>query len=166
MVENSERKLMFIHGLEGSSQGFKARLLRRLFPGITTPDFPGTLAERMARLELLLDNGQGWTLVGSSFGGLMAAIYVARRPERVGRLVLLAPALIWPDYAAEPPPPVAVPGVIYHGARDQIIPLEPVRTLAAQTLPRLDFRVVDDDHSLHKTVQTLDWRAVLDIATE
>jgi len=36
-------RLIFIHGLEGSSQGVKATLLRGLFPGILTPDFRGSL---------------------------------------------------------------------------------------------------------------------------
>ena len=36
-------RLIFIHGLEGTSQGVKATLLRGLFPGLLAPDFPGSL---------------------------------------------------------------------------------------------------------------------------
>ena len=46
--------LIFLHGLEGTSQGAKATLLRGLFPGMLTPDFSGSLEERMATLKPIL----------------------------------------------------------------------------------------------------------------
>ncbi len=69
------KKLILIHGLEGSSQGDKAVLLRSIFPEMVTPDFRGTVAERMELLESLLGQQTGWTIVGSSLGGLMAALF-------------------------------------------------------------------------------------------
>ena len=63
------QRTIFLHGLEGSSQGIKATLLRQLFPGILTPDFSGSLQERMARLSTILGEQRGWTIIGSSFGG-------------------------------------------------------------------------------------------------
>jgi len=155
------QKLIFLHGLDSSSQGVKARLLRGLFPGILTPDFSGSLEGRMAQLAGIVGNTQGWVVVGSSFGGLMAALYACRHPEQVSKLVLLAPALIWPDFAASPPAPVSMPVVIYHGRRDELIPLAAVRELARQVFTNLDFHAVDDDHGLYQTVHLIDWQAIL-----
>ncbi len=153
--------LIYLHGLNGSSQGVKSTLLRRLFPGLRTPDFSGSLDERMASLNPVLSARTGWTIVGSSFGGLMGALYACRQPSRVRKLVLLAPALIWPDFAVSPPAPVGVPTVIYHGTRDELVPIEAVRELARRTFLNLEFHEVDDDHGLYETVHRLDWAAVL-----
>jgi len=153
--------LIFLHGLEGSSQGVKATLLRGLFPAILTPDFRGDLNERMEKLNAILNEQTGWTIIGSSFGGLMAAIYACHQPGQVSQLILLAPALIWPDFALQPPEPVDVPVTIYHGSQDTIVPLEATRRLAEQVFTRLDFHAVEDDHGLYKTVHALDWNSLL-----
>ncbi|MGD9092304.1 MAG: alpha/beta fold hydrolase [Anaerolineales bacterium] len=155
-------RLIFVHGLEGSSQGVKAQLLRELFPGICIPDFSGSLEERVVELATTLEGNLGWTIIGSSFGGLMGAIYTCRNPDHVKQLVLLAPALIWPDFANSPPEPISVPVVVYHGMGDEVIPLEPVRALAEMVFLNLDFRVVDDDHGLFKTVHAIDWITLLE----
>jgi pimeloyl-ACP methyl ester carboxylesterase len=144
-------KLIFIHGLEGTSQGDKATLLRGIFPGILTPDFRGSLEERMTQLDAIIGDSGGWTIIGSSFGGLMAAYFACQHPQQVEKLVLLAPALIWPDFAASPPSPIDVPAVVYHGSLDPIIPLEAVRSLATQVFRNLEFHAVEDDHGLYKT---------------
>lgn len=154
-------RLIFIHGLEGTSQGEKARLLRGIFPEILTPDFTGQLEMRMESLHNILGDERGWRMIGSSFGGLMAAIFACERPEQVEQLILLAPALLWPDFAASPPAPVDVPAIIYHGTQDRIIPLQPTRELAGKIFRNLDFRTVDDDHGLYKTVHTIDWKALI-----
>jgi pimeloyl-ACP methyl ester carboxylesterase len=162
IVNNS--KLIYLHGLEGTSQGVKAVLLRGIFPGILTPDMRGTLEERMESLHAILGEQPGWTIIGSSFGGLMAAIFACQHPRQVDRLVLLAPALIWPDFASAPPEAVDVPTLIFHGSRDVIIPLAMVRPLAERVFRVLDFRVVDDDHGLYKTMHEIDWPALIGIS--
>jgi pimeloyl-ACP methyl ester carboxylesterase len=153
--------LVFIHGLEGTSQGTKATLLRSLFPDMLTPDFRGTLEERMAELYPVLGDQDVWTLVGSSFGGLMAALFACERPAQVRKLVLMAPALILPQFAASPPAAVDIPTVVYHGRQDQIVPLEPTRKLAQQVFRNLTFNEVDDEHGLYKTVFEIDWPMML-----
>ena len=154
-------RLIFIHGLEGSSQGVKATLLRELFPGLLTPDFRGALDERMAALHKILTRQNGWTIVGSSFGGLMGALFTCQHPKHVRKLVLLAPALIWPDFANSPPAPVSTPTVVYHGERDEIIPLEAARKLAERVFINLSFYAVNDNHGLYKTVHEIDWEKLL-----
>jgi len=153
----NDRQTIYLHGLMSSSQGFKATLLRRVLPDILTPDFEGTLDERMVRLRSILGARLGWTIVGSSCGGLMGALFTCRHPDQVSRLVLLAPALVWPDFAQTPPAPVSVPTVVYHGQADTVVPLEAVRPLAERVFTNLVFHAVDDDHGLHATVQSIDW---------
>ena len=60
---------VFIHGLESSSQGTKGSFFTRRYAGMIVEDFPGTLGERMAKLERLLENMSDLILVGSSYGG-------------------------------------------------------------------------------------------------
>jgi pimeloyl-ACP methyl ester carboxylesterase len=159
MIEPSH--LIFLHGLEGSSQGDKATLLRGLFPGLLIPDFRGSLEARMQDLQEILSAESGWRIIGSSFGGLMGALFTCQHPDQVRKLVLMAPALIWPDFASSPPEPVDVPTIIYHGSRDNIVPLAPVRQLAERVFRNLAYHVVDDDHGLHNTAQEIDWKAIL-----
>jgi pimeloyl-ACP methyl ester carboxylesterase len=154
-------KIIFIHGLEGSSQGDKATLLRSLFPGMLTPDFRGPLDERMQALLAILGKRRGWTLIGSSLGGLMAALFTCQHPGQVRKLILLAPALILPEFSAAPPAPVNVPTVIYHGTRDSVVPLDPTRRLAEQVFRKLVFHVVDDEHRLFETMQEVEWKKVI-----
>ncbi|MFH1908213.1 MAG: alpha/beta fold hydrolase [Chloroflexota bacterium] len=155
-------RLIFLHGLESSSQGEKAVLLHSLFPGISTPDFTGSLAERMAQLYPILGDKTGWTIIGSSFGGLMGALFTCQHPQQVRKLILLAPALSLPEFAEHLPPPVDVPTIIIHGTQDEVVPLVPVRALAEKVFRNLDYHIVDDDHRLHKTVHEIDWRLLLE----
>lgn len=152
---------IFIHGLEGSSQGFKAQFLRARFPHIHTPDFQGPLETRMEQLTSYLGSTTGWVIVGSSFGGLMATLFAHQHPHQVRKLILLAPALTRPFFTDNPPDPFDTPTVIYHGQADTVVPLEPVRRIAEQVFRTMTFHSVNEDHSLHQTVQSLDWEALL-----
>lgn len=158
---NPNTRLIFIHGLEGTSRGEKATLLRGLFPGMLTPDFRGVLDERMAQLNAILSDKTSWVLIGSSLGGLMAAMFACQHPEQIERLVLLAPALIWPDFASSPPAPISVPTTIYHGTKDTLVPILAVQTLAEKIFLNLTFRPVDDDHGLYQTIHAIDWLSLL-----
>ncbi|PIZ26267.1 MAG: alpha/beta hydrolase, partial [Chloroflexi bacterium CG_4_10_14_0_8_um_filter_57_5] len=48
------------------------------------------------QLEAILGAQTGWTIIGSSLGGLMAALFATQAPGQVRKLALLAPALILP----------------------------------------------------------------------
>jgi pimeloyl-ACP methyl ester carboxylesterase len=89
---------VFIHGLESSSQGTKGVFFRERHPDMIIEDFGGPLEERMAKLNRLLAGRDNLILVGSSFGGLMAAIYACEHERQVRKVVLLAPALHLPDF--------------------------------------------------------------------
>lgn len=159
-----QERSIFIHGLGGSSQGVKASLLRGIYPRMAIPDFPGSLAERMLRLEQIIADQEGWTLIGSSLGGLMAAIFTSQRPGQVRKQILLAPALIWPEFKDNLPEAVDTPTVVYHGQRDDLIPLADVHAICQKVFTDLEFHTVDDDHGLYQTVHQLDWHELLQSA--
>lgn len=86
--------LVFIHGLESTAQGTKAQYFRKLFPQMMIEDYTGDFQKRMQKLNSLLGGLDNLILVGSSFGGLMAAWFALENEPRVKKLILLAPALI------------------------------------------------------------------------
>jgi pimeloyl-ACP methyl ester carboxylesterase len=154
--------ILFIHGSDSSSQTYKAAILRDIFPGMLTPDFTGGLPERMVQLEAVLGTETGWTLVGSSLGGLMAALFAMQHPGQMRKLVLLAPALTLPGFTMSLASQITIPTVIIQGTQDNFIPLEPTRKLAEKVFTTLSYIVVDDDHRLHKTARELDWKKLLE----
>jgi pimeloyl-ACP methyl ester carboxylesterase len=157
--------LIFIHGQDSSSQTYKATLLRAAYPDAIVPDFAGLLDQRMDQLAPILADGDDWVIVGSSMGGLMGALWACAHPAQVRRLILLAPAIHLPEFAAQLPPPIAVPVTVYHGLRDTVVPLMLVRVVAERVFRNLAFHVVDDDHRLHATAEALDWRALVEGAS-
>ena len=157
------RRLIYLHGLESDSNSGKARQFREWFPGMLTPDFKGSFEERMAQLNPILDGKDNWTLIGSSFGGLMGTVYTCNHPTQVRKLILLAPALLRPQFASHLDlQPVSVPTIIIHGKLDDVVPLEPVREIAQKLFTNLTYHIVEDDHRLHKTTQEMDWEKILE----
>jgi pimeloyl-ACP methyl ester carboxylesterase len=156
-------RIVFIHGSSGDkSQTYKAKLLRGLFPGMVTPDFDGPLSTRMTQLRTILGKETGWTLIGSSLGGLMAALFAYKSPRQVQKLILLAPAVSLMAFAKIPPATIDVPTVIVQGTQDELIRLPEGRELAEKVFTHLTYLVVEDDHRLHKTAEKLDWKTLLE----
>lgn len=154
---------IFLHGLDSSSKGKKAQYFRLNFTGMLTPDFTGDLARRLARLrEILQDSGE-LIMVGSSFGGLMAAIYALEWPDRVNNLILLAPALNFPGFSAWQGRTSQAPASLFIGRHDTVTPPGPVVAAAKAAFPTLTVSLLDDDHLLSRSFQQLDWPALLHI---
>jgi pimeloyl-ACP methyl ester carboxylesterase len=158
---NQEILRIFIHGLESTNQGTKSVFFRERFPDMITPNFPGSLEERMIKLESILDGKEAVRMVGSSFGGLMAAIYAMENSPRIARLILLAPAINLMEPELFPQTEIMVPTWIYHGKEDEVIPLAAVEKVANRVFRNLTLHAVDDDHYLHRTFKTLDWDMLL-----
>jgi len=152
---------LFIHGLESNNQGTKAVYFRKNFPGMLTPNFPGPLQERMAKLQAILTGQSDILLVGSSFGGLMASIFTMDHEARVRRLILLAPAINLMEFTPYRERKLSMPVTLYHGRQDEVISIEEVRKVARQVFSNLTFHAVDDDHYLHKTFETIEWGTLL-----
>lgn len=160
MIDHS--KVIYLHGLESTSQSGKARQFAQKFPGMLTPDFSGSFEERMEQLHPILGDKKEWTIIGSSFGGLMGAVFTCEHPTQVRKLILLAPALLRDQFASYLNlQPVSVPTVIIHGTKDDVVPLKPVRDLAEKLFTNLQYIVVDDGHRLHQAFEELNWEEIL-----
>jgi len=153
---------IFIHGLDSSNQGTKARFFREKYPDMIIPNFEGPLQKRLEKLEEVLSGQSAITLIGSSFGGLMATIFALDHPDRVKNLILLAPAL--PMLEALPDKRekiVSIPAWLYHGASDTLLPPDTVIPVARRIFTDLHLHVVEDDHMLHKIFRDIPWDQLL-----
>ncbi len=152
---------MFIHGLESTSRGTKGSFFRERYPDMILDDFEGPFPQRMEKLEAILAGRNDLVLVGSSYGGLMAAVCACLHEERVKKLILLAPALHLEPYTPYLTKKLKMPIIIVHGIRDDVVPMAAVREIAGRLFANHEFHCVDDDHSLHGTFAGLDWDALL-----
>jgi pimeloyl-ACP methyl ester carboxylesterase len=151
----------FIHGLESSSRGTKGAFFRERYPDMIIEDFSGSFSERIKKLESLLAEKNDLILVGSSYGGLMAAVHACLHEERVKKLILLAPALHLEPYLPYRNKKLYIPIVLFHGLQDDVVPLSAVRAIAEQSFVNHKFNAVADDHSLHATFAALEWDTLL-----
>lgn len=151
---------IFLHGLESSSQGTKGVFFRKKYPDMLTPDFKGSLEERLDLLDQILASESGIRIVGSSFGGLMGTIFAMKYEPRMDRLILLAPAIHLLSSIPHPRE-LSIPVIIYHGTNDQVIPLAEVQNEANRFFRNLLFHRVEDDHFLHETFKSIDWDEIL-----
>jgi pimeloyl-ACP methyl ester carboxylesterase len=151
--------IVFAHGLEGSPQGRKSTYMRGLGLPFSCLDLRGQpLLARLARVEEQTRPG-GILLVGSSYGGLVAALLAQRHPERFVGLVLCAPAL----GLREPPnlepdalmAPVGVPTMIIHGLQDSVTPIEHSRAYRDRSRTNVTLHEVCDDHPLRGSLDLL-----------
>lgn len=158
--QRGQEATLFLHGLDSSGQGTKGQFFAQHFPHILRPDFIGSLEDRMAGLEQICAGINRFTLIGSSFGGLMASLFAARHPDRVTRLILLAPALNYGDY--QPPrQALTIPTSLVIGKDDTVTPPDLVLPLARASFANLDIAVADDDHLLHIAFPALPWHRLL-----
>ncbi len=99
--------LAYLHGLGSGPRSYKGTHLRRrlapiplLLPDLNRPSLEAlSPTAGLAHMETVLP--ERVSLVGSSYGGWLAALFAARHPDRVERLVLLCPgfhlASRWPE---------------------------------------------------------------------
>ena len=151
---------IFLHGLDSSGSGTKGRFFSVRYPDMVRPDFHGTLQERLRQLYGLVEKATDLVVVGSSFGGLMAACLAIDQPEKTRRLVLLAPALNFTEYRV-PKQPIETETVLIIGSGDEVTPPDIVVPAAQASFSHLTVNIVTDDHLLHNTYQNLDWDCLL-----
>ncbi len=159
MIDNSQ--IIYLHGLESTSQSGKARQFAQKFPGMLTPDFTGPFDARMQQLYTILGDKEDWTIIGSSYGGLMGSVFTCKHPVQVRKLILLAPALMLPEFTSEHFAPIDIPTVLVHGTQDDVVPPGPVRKIAQNVFTDLQYIAVDDGHRLHKAFEDLNWEEIL-----
>ena len=152
--------LLFSHGLEGSPEGRKPSFLRGLGYSVIAPDGrKADLAKRVALLEQAhRETDLKLLLIGSSYGGLAAAIVAQRFPHRFCGLVLCAPALEWVEPPVQPNMPICIPPslptIVIHGRKDRVIPLEHSHRLH-ERCPHVQLWEQDDDHRLADSMHAL-----------
>lgn len=158
------KNIIFIHGYESSGQGFKGQFLKKIFPEILTPDFEGPLMKRMQKLKKILKNKDNWVIIGSSFGGLMGTLFTSEYPEKVEKLVLLAPYIISNDIDPQnfKKIPKNLPVVAFHGIHDKIVNLSKARSRAEKIFLNLSYNVVEDDHMLRNTMIKINWNELME----
>ena len=145
-------RVQFIHGLEGSPKGSKARLFAERFTAVTPAMDTGDFEACVALQAETVTSFRPDVLVGSSFGGAVAVALLQRGGWR-GPTLLLAQAALRRGLPAQLPEGVRV--WIVHGRRDDLIDIEDSRTLARAGTPDLVRLIeVDDDHPLRATVQS------------
>ena len=159
--KQEESAMVFIHGLESSGQGAKGAFFRTRYPSMIIEDFTGPFGSRMAKLETLLAGKDNLTLIGSSYGGLMAAVFACQNHSKIARLILLAPALNHMPKEICRDLQLDFPVAIYHGDRDEVVPPGPVHDLARKIFSNLAYHLVQDDHSLHETFFMTPWDDLL-----
>lgn len=107
-------KVIYLHGFASGPGSRKARFFRARLeesgvqvdvPDLAEGDFENlTITGQMAVLDRLV-RGESVRLIGSSMGGYLAALYAAKNPVGVDRLLLLAPAFgladRWPGIIGE-----------------------------------------------------------------
>jgi len=160
-MTTDNQSIYFLHGLESTGNGTKGKFFANHFPDILRPDFAGSLSVRLRQLETLCSEAKNITLIGSSFGGLMASCFAESNRERVSRLILMAPALNFENYTP-PIRPIEIPTLLVIGEHDDITPIDPVADLAQATYSNLTIWMSDDDHMLHNSFTLLDWTKLLD----
>ena len=153
-------KTYFLHGLDSSSKGTKGQWFTKHFPEMCIPDFEGDLATRLSTLETLCAGCNDLILVGSSFGGLLATCFAIRYSGRCHSLVLLAPALNFPEFVP-PQEMISTPASLIIGNQDTLTPPGSVLPLARRSFSRLQIFRYEDDHMLHDCFEKLDWKQLL-----
>ncbi|TXT55619.1 MAG: Alpha/beta hydrolase family protein [Promethearchaeota archaeon] len=156
--------------MESSGHGFKGNLFRERIPGILTPDFReyapdisyhDLLHDRMEEMIEILSKENIWKIIGSSFGGLMASLYTLQNPQKVKKLILLAPLLSVPELTPAKYDKISIPVIIFHGKNDKIIPIKKTKKRAQLLFKNLTYNLVDDDHMLHPTTESINWSEIL-----
>ena len=145
-------RVQFIHGLEGSPQGSKARFLAEHFEGIYPrdghPRLPGLAAStrRHARSprprsapSSARRSAVPWPLSCSlATRGAVQTLLLAQAALKLGRTRVL---------------PAGVPVILVHGVRDDVVPFDDSRALAATGSAELVKLIeVDDDRRLQTLV--------------
>jgi pimeloyl-ACP methyl ester carboxylesterase len=106
--------VIYLHGFASSRHSGKASYLgerlqergvRYLAPDLNFPDFSTLTVTRMVEQTgaLIEKAKEPVTLIGSSLGAFVAVVAAMKWPHRVGRLVLMAPALDFGDEGLKGP---------------------------------------------------------------
>lgn len=148
----------FSHGQESGPWGTKIRAMaatvRALGCRVESVDYQG-IADPTERVEKLIAACRGaggpLILVGSSMGGHVAT--AAADAVGAAGLFVLAPAFFMPELEHLTPQAPAIPIVIVHGWRDDVVPVENSIRFARSC--RATLHVLDGDHRLTDNIDEI-----------
>ena len=154
------KNLYYIHGMDSSPQGFRSVYLKERHPFIRIPALPNDVEERHRILTREIE-GPAY-VIGNSLGGLSTLRFVEEFPQRVARMVLLAPAVGFFDPQFNTPEildavnrlviPAQIPTAVIAAINDEVIPIQAVESLVLRSpeCHRIRFFKLPDSHLLHE----------------
>ena len=151
--------LVWAHGLWGSPNGSKVTAIRESGIEVISPDF--NEMELIDRVELLKETIEigNVVLAGSSWGGLACAMTAIQIPEKLKGLLLLAPALHYPESPNDEPEkliaPDSVPVTIIHSTTDDIVPISASKNYIERSGNNVQLIEVEDNHVLENSIELI-----------
>ena len=151
--------LVWAHGLWGSPNGSKVTAIRESGIEVISPDF--NEMELIDRVELLKETIEigNIVLAGSSWGGLACALTAIQIPEKLKGLLLLAPALHYPESPNDEPEkliaPDSVPVTIIHSTTDDIVPISASKNYIERSGNNVQLIEVEDNHVLENSIELI-----------
>ena len=151
--------LVWAHGLWGSPNGSKVTAIRESGIEVISPDFNEMeLIDRVELLKETLEIGNV-VLAGSSWGGLACALTAIQIPEKLKGLLLLAPALHYPESPNDEPEkliaPDSVPVTIIHSTTDDIVPISASKNYIERSGNNVQLIEVEDNHVLENSIELI-----------
>lgn len=145
-------QLYFFHGQESAPWGTKSLALKEVFPDIISPDFQKMeVPERLIKAEEVTRGQSNIFVVGSSLGGLLAALLYHHYPERFQGYLLLAPAIELPEGQLIDKAPEK--SAMIYGQQDTIISSDAIHDYAKTY--SMELVLVEDDHRLANTIEQI-----------
>ena len=151
--------LVWAHGLWGSPNGSKVTAIRESGIEVISPDF--NEMELIDRVELLKETIEigNVVLAGSSWGGLACALTAMQIPEKLKGLLLLAPALHYPESPNDEPEkliaPDSVPVTIIHSTTDDIVPISASKNYIERSGNNVQLIELEDNHVLENSIELI-----------
>ena len=151
--------LVWAHGLWGSPNGSKITAIRGSGIEAIAPDFNEMeLVDRVELIEKTIESGN-FVLAGSSWGGLACALAAQRKPTKIKGLLLLAPALHYPEHPNDKPgnliAPENIPVTIIHSTTDDIVPISASKDYLERSKENVKLIEVEDNHVLENSIELI-----------
>ena len=151
--------LLWAHGLWGSPNGSKITAIRESGIEAITPDFNEMeLIDRVELIKKEMEKGD-LVLAGSSWGGLACALAAQEKPEKLKGLLLLAPALAFPEPPNNDPEkllaPKSSPVTIIHSVTDDIVPIKSSKDYLRRSGDNVKLIEVEDSHVLENSIELI-----------
>ena len=151
--------LIWAHGLWGSPNGSKITAIRDSGIEVISHDFNDMeLIDRVELLEKTMEVGNV-VLAGSSWGGLACALAAQRKSDKLKGLLLLAPALHYPEPPNNNPEdlvaPKEVPVTIIHSIEDDIVPISASKDYIKRSGTNIKLIEVNDNHVLENSIELI-----------